>query len=142
MEAKQSMVLVERHIEAMKARDEQTFAAHYHEEAVVRMAGVPRSLGGVIEGRQRIVENFRQQAPSAFVLHQMFGDDTHVCVIAKVTNTLEGTEFLRGSDRPFTTFECVSYRIEGGRIREQTTYVNWLDAYVQAGLVDLEPLKA
>ncbi len=142
MDAKGSMELAERHIEAMKARDEQTFAADYHEDAVARMAGVPRSLGGVIEGRQAIVENFRRQAPSTFVLHQMFGDETHVCVIAKVTNALESTEFLRGSDQPFTTFECVIYRIERGRIHEQTTYVNWLDAYVQAGLVDLEPLKA
>lgn len=131
MDAKGSMELAERHIEAMKARDEQTFAADYHEDAVARMAGVPRSLGGVIEGRQAIVENFRRQAPSTFVLHQMFGDETHVCVIAKVTNALESTEFLRGSDQPFTTFECVIYRIE--RAYSRADHVCQLAGRVRSG---------
>jgi ketosteroid isomerase-like protein len=142
VDSKRGLELIERHIAAMNARDEHTFGDDYHEDAVVRMAGVPRSLGGVLEGRRQIVENFHRQAPSAFALQQMFGDDTHVCVTAKVTNTVPGTEFLRAGDQPFTTYECVIYRMERGRIREQTTYVNWLDAYVQAGLVDLGPLRA
>jgi ketosteroid isomerase-like protein len=141
MGAKQNMELIEGHIEAIRARDEATYAADYAEDAVVRMAGVPRSLGGVIAGRDRIMENFQHQTPGTFEVHQMFGDDAHVCVVAKVTNTLGGTELLQGSDQPFTTFECVVYRIKDGHIREHTTYLNWLDAYVQAGLVDL-PLKA
>src|SRR5713226_10619277 len=101
MGAKKNMELIERHIEAMRGRDEQTYAADYAEDAVVRMAGVPRSLGGVIEGRDRIMGNFQRQTPGPFEVHQMFGDDTHVCMVAKVTNTLGGTEFLRGSDQPF-----------------------------------------
>jgi hypothetical protein len=32
------------------------------------------------------------------------------------------------------------FRFEDGRVKEQTAYVNWLDAYVQAGLVDLGSL--
>ena len=46
----------------------------------------------------------------------------------------------RGSDREFTTYECVVFKLDAGRIKEQATYVNWLDAYVQAGLIDLAPL--
>jgi ketosteroid isomerase-like protein len=94
----------------------------------------------VVQGRQAILENFRGQTPGSFKIHHLFGDDTHVCVVAKVTGTLAGTDLLQGSDQPFTTFECVVYRITDGLIREHTTYVNWLDAYVQTGLVDL-PLK-
>jgi hypothetical protein len=95
----------------------------------------------VIDGRDRIMENFRRQTPGPFEVHKMFGDDTNVCVVAEITNTLGGTEFLRGSDQPFTTFECVVYRIKDRHIREHTTYLNWLDAYVQAGLVDLDPAE-
>ncbi len=32
--------------------------------------------------------------------------------------------------------------MEGGRIREETVYMNFLDVYVQAGLVPLESLTA
>ena len=32
------------------------------------------------------------------------------------------------------------YRLENGRVAEQTTYVNWLDAYVQTGMLDLAQL--
>ena len=55
---------------------------------------------------------------------------------------MTGTQSLRGDNMPFTTYECVVYRIDDGRIAEQTTYANWLDAYVQSEMIDLEPLRA
>ena len=70
----------------------------------------------------------------------MFADDSHVCVVAGVTTVLAGTRFLRGNDQPYSAFECTTYRIGAGRILEETTYVNWLDVYVQTGLVDPKSL--
>jgi hypothetical protein len=40
--AKKYIELVERYLDAIRARDERTYAADYAENAVVRMAGVPR----------------------------------------------------------------------------------------------------
>ena len=47
-----------------------------------------------------------------------------------------GNQFLRGADSSYTTYQCTLYRIVGGKIAETTTYVNWLDPYVQTGIVD------
>ena len=33
-----------------------------------------------------------------------------------------------------------SRRIEGGRVAESTAYINWLDPYIQMGLVDASNL--
>jgi ketosteroid isomerase-like protein len=142
MSAKQNLELIERHIEAVRSGDEKTFAADYAENAVVRTAGVPSSLGGTLEGRQQIVDNFRRQIQGVFEVRQMFGDDSRVCVVARVTTNLAGTVFLRGNDAPYSAFECVIYRIVDSRIQEQTVYVNWLDVYVQTGLVELKSLTA
>jgi ketosteroid isomerase-like protein len=142
MRAEENLELIEGHIEAMRSGDEKTFAADYAEDAVVRMAGVPRSLGGVLDGRSQIVENFGRQMPRAFEVRQVFADDSQACVVLKVTTTLDATQFLAGNGEPYTAFECSLYRIADGRIRDQTIYVNWLDVYVQTGLVDLESLKS
>ena len=32
------------------------------------------------------------------------------------------------------------YRITDGKVAESTAYINWLDPYVQVGLVDLSTL--
>jgi ketosteroid isomerase-like protein len=140
MTVKQNLVLIEGHIEAIGSGDQEAFASHYAEDAVVRMAGVPVSLGGVLEGRWQIVDSFRRQPRRVLEVRQMFADDSHVCVVATVTTVLAGTRFLRGNDQPYTAFECTTYRIGAGRILEETTYVNWLDVYVQTGLVDLKSL--
>ena len=140
MTAKENLALIERHIEAIASRDAEAFASDYAEDAVVRMAGVPDSLGGVLKGRWQIVDDFRRQPPRTIEIRQMFADDSHVCAMAKVTSILGGTQFLRGSDHPYSAFECTTYRIAGRRIEEQTTYVNWLDVYVQTGLVELNSL--
>jgi len=34
------------------------------------------------------------------------------------------------------------YRIVGGKVAASTPYVNWLDPYVQVGLVDLRTLTS
>ena len=47
------------------------------------------------------------------------------------------TATFKGSNSQFTSYECVLFRFEDGRVKEQTTYINWLDAYVQTGLIDL-----
>jgi ketosteroid isomerase-like protein len=67
----------------------------------------------------------------------MFGDGEHVCVVGKVNaERFPGNDFLRGVDLPYSTYECVVYRIADGKVAESTTYLNWLDPYVQVGLVD------
>ena len=61
---------------------------------------------------------------------------------AKRSSALKETQFFRGNDRRFTTYQCIVYRIDGGRIQEQVSYANWMDVYVQTGLVDLATLIA
>src|SRR3990172_7045931 len=75
-------------------------------------------------------------------IRTVFADDDHVCAVMKVSGPFAGNQYFRGSDRPFSTYECVVYGLDGGRIREQTVYMNFLDVYVQAGLVPLSSLTA
>lgn len=138
----QQCEFIEAHLEAIRVRDESRYAAAYAEDAVVRMAGVPRALGGVLEGRESIVNDFRDEVPQSFEVRLMFADDTHVCVVAKRSSALKETQFFRGNDRRFTTYQCIVYRIDGGRIQEQVSYANWMDVYVQTGVVDLATLIA
>ena len=92
-------------------------------------------------GGQAIVDQFRGNAGRNVQIKQLSGDDRHVCMVAKVTaDGWPGNEVLRGADWPHSTYECVVYRIENGKVAESTTYINWLDPYVQVGLVDMEAL--
>jgi ketosteroid isomerase-like protein len=118
------------------------YGALLTDDAVFRMAGVPASMGGVTTGRQAVVDQFRATAgDSTFALKQMFGDDKHVCVIGKVAaERFPGNAYLQGADHPYSTYECVVYRIANGRVAESTAYINWLDPYVQVGLVDASNL--
>ena len=43
-------------------------------------------------------------------------------------------QHFRGTGKPFSTYECIVYGLEGGRVREQTVFMNFFDVYVQAGL--------
>ena len=142
MAAKQNLELVEQLQHATREQDYERFADLLAVDAVFRMAGVPAALGGVTSGRQAIVEQFRANAGGGSVqIKQMFGDDKNVCVVAKVTaEGWPGNEVLRGSDRPYSTYECIVYRITNGKVAESTTYLNWLDPYVQVGLVDVNTL--
>ena len=133
---------IEALLAATRDRDEAAFVAAYADDAVVRQSGVPESLGGVLRGRNDIVENFRRQDPAAVDVRFMFGDDTDVCVVGKLSGIMTGTEKLKGNNQPYTTYECTVYRVRDGLIEQQLAFVNWLDPYVQAGLVDIASLLA
>ena len=110
--------------------------------ATFRAAGVPAGLNGVLRGRAAIVEQLRRTGgDSSFEVKQMFGDDRNVCVVGKVTaQRFVGSEHLQGADRPYSTYECIVYRIADGKVAESTGYINWLDPYVQMGLVEASTL--
>ena len=78
-------------------------------DAVFRIAGVPARMGGVVTGRQAIVDQVRRTADdSSFEIKEMFGDDKNVCFVGKVTaERFSGNEHLRGANRPYTTYECI-----------------------------------
>ena len=106
-------------------------------DAVWRMSGVPAGMGGVTTGREAIVDLVRGGAGGSFTVKQRFADDEHVCVVGKITaDQFPGSDYLRGADKPFSAYECIVYRVADGKIAESTAYVNWLDPYVQMGLVD------
>ena len=136
-----NLELVEQLYRALRDRDEKRYGDFYAEHATVRMAGVPRPLGGVLEGRDRIVENLRRHDIESYEVRSMFGDGANVCVIIKLSGAMVGTQFLEGNNQPYTTYECVVYQIENEHIQEQTSYINWMDVYVQTGMVDLTPLR-
>jgi ketosteroid isomerase-like protein len=135
-------VTIEALLAATRDHDEGAFGAVYADDAVIRQSGVPESLGGVLRGRNDIVENFRRQDPARIDVRMMFGDDTHICVVGKLSGITTGTEKLKGSNQPFITYECSVYRFRDGLIEQQLVFVNWLDPYVQAGLVDIASLLA
>ena len=142
MAAKRNLELVEQLQNASRDQDYERFGDLLADDAVFRMAGVPAALGGVTTGRQAIVDQFRANAGGGSVqIKQMFGDDKNVCVVAKVTaEGWPGNEVLQGADQRYSTYECIVYRITNGKVAESTTYINWLDPYVQVGLVDANTL--
>ena len=144
MGSQENIKVVQELMQAFRNRDEKRYGELLAEDAVVRVAGVPRALGGVIQGREQILANFRQQAPAGgeVELRSIFADDNHVCAVQKISGPFSGNQYFRGSDRPFSTYEAIIYELAGGRIREQTVYMNFLDVYVQAGLVPLSSLTA
>ncbi len=141
---KKNIKIVQELQQAVRDSDEQRYGDLLSEDAVIRVAGVPRALGGVTEGREQILANFRQQAAPAgeSEMRSVFADSDHVCAVMRVSGPFSGNQYFRGSGKPFTTYECIVYGLEGGRVREQTVYMNFLDVYVQAGLVRLSSLTA
>jgi len=141
---KKNIKVVQELQQAVRDRDEKRYSDLLTEDAVIRVAGVPRALGGVTEGREQILAHFRQQdAPAADAeMQSVFADDDHVCAVMRVSGPFSGNQYFRGNGKPFTTYECIVYGLEGGRVREQTVYMNFLDVYVQAGLVRLSSLTA
>jgi ketosteroid isomerase-like protein len=142
MGAKENLELIEQMQQAARDQDFDRYGQLLADDATFRAAGVPAGLGGVLTGRQAIVDQLRQTAgTSTFEVKQMFGDDEHVCVVGKVTaERFLGSQHLRGADRPYSTYECIVYRIADGKVAESTAYINWLDPYVQIGLVDVSTL--
>jgi len=144
MDAQQNIKIVQDLQQAIRDRDEARYGQLLAEDAVIRVAGVPRALGGVTHGRAEILANFRQQPPppGQAEIRSIFADGSNVCAVMKVQGPFSGNQYFRGSDKPFSTYECIVYGLEGGRVREQTVYMNFLDVYVQAGLVPLSSLTA
>ena len=143
MGAQENIRIVQDLVQAVRDRDEARYGDLFAADAVIRMAGVPRAVGGVARGREQIVQNFRELgAPSEVQVRTIFADDTHVCAVERVSAPFTGNQYFRGTGKPFTTYQCMVFNIEGGRIREETVYTNFLDVYVQAGLVPLESLTA
>ena len=138
MGAKENLDLVWQLQQAARDGDFDRYGELVADDAVWRMAGVPAGMGGVTTGREAIVDLVsRNTGGGGFEIKQQFGDDEHVCVVGKVTaDRFIGSQYLRSADRPFATYECIVYRITDGKIAESTAYVNWLDPYVQVGLVD------
>lgn len=136
MGAKQNLEIVEELQEAARSGDWERYGELFDENATARLAGVPADLGGVVTGREAIVEFARGGTPQ-FEAKNSFGDDNQVCVISRFASSgFAGNEFLKGGDKPFTTWQCQVFRLEGGKVAEVTSYLNWLDVYVQTGLVD------
>ena len=142
MGAKENVQLIEELQQAARELDFDRYGQLIADDATFRAAGVPAALGGVLSGREAIVEQLRRTAGgSQFEVKQMFGDDKHVCLVGKVTaERFVGSQHLRDADLPYSTYECIVYRIANGKVAESTAYVNWLDPYVQLGLVDVSTL--
>ena len=143
MGAQENIKVVQDYTQAGRDRDEEKLSSLLADDAVIRVAGVPRALGGVIQGRDQILQNFRQQPPPQgdTDLRTIFADDNHVCAVQRVSAPFTGTQYFKGTDKPYTTYQSAVYKLDGGRIQEQTLYINFLDVYVQAGLVDLNSLR-
>ncbi|MCH7577628.1 MAG: nuclear transport factor 2 family protein [Chloroflexi bacterium] len=143
MGSQENIKVVQDLIQANRDRDEARLSQLLTEDAVIRVAGVPRALGGVTQGRDQILANLREQGPAGQAeIRSIFADDNNVCAVLKVSGPFTGSQHFRGSDRPFSTYECIVYGLDGGRIKDQTVYMNFLDVYVQAGLVPLNSLTA
>ena len=141
MGSQENIKVVQDLIQADRDRDEARLSQLLTEDAVIRVAGVPRALGGVTQGRDQILANLREQGPAGQAeIRSIFADDNNVCAVLKVSGPFTGSQHFRGSDRPFSTYECIVYGLDGGRIKDQTVYMNFLDVYVQAGLVPLNSL--
>ncbi|MFB3093217.1 MAG: nuclear transport factor 2 family protein [Dehalococcoidia bacterium] len=143
MGSQENIKTVQDLIQANRDRDEARLSQLLTEDTVIRVAGVPRALGGVTQGRDQILANLREQGPAGQAeIRSIFADDNNVCAVLKVSGPFTGSQHFRGSDRSFSTYECIVYGLDGGRIKDQTVYMNFLDVYVQAGLVPLNSLTA
>src|SRR5437867_9570604 len=91
MGREQNLELVKNLLDAVGHHDEKRYAEAYADNATARMAGVPSGLGGLIEGREAILENFHRQRPETFNLHLVFGDDDWVCASGKRSTDLATT---------------------------------------------------
>ena len=142
MSAKTNLELVEELQRAARDGDSERYGELIADDVVFRMAGVPDALGGVTRGREAVLEQIRATAGAGQMdVKTVFADDDNVCVVGKLSaERFVGNAYLKPKDVPFSTYECVVYRIEDGRIAESTAYVNWLDPYVQIGLVDAASL--
>lgn len=135
----ENIELVKRLTKAKEMQDFDTYAAGLAEHAVFMMAGVPEELGGILRGRDAIIDEFRRtKGNSHWKTSDMFGDDNHVCVVGKTTvRHMAGSESIKELHQGYVTHECVVYWIEDGLVVKFIAYINWLSAYIQSGALDL-----
>jgi ketosteroid isomerase-like protein len=139
MGAKENLAVVDALQQAFTNRDWDAYGELLADDATFRMAGVPSALGGVTRGRDAVVAMMRNnsEGDGSFEERQRIADDNNVCIIGKVgAPRFRGNDFLRSAEKPFSSHECIIYRIEDGLVKETTAYLNWLDVYTQVGLVD------
>jgi len=136
---KENIELIKRLTEAKEKQDFKTYAAGLAEHAVFMMAGVPEEIGGVLRGRDAIIDEFvRTKGTSHWETSAMFGDDGHVCVVGITTvERMAGTKAIKALDRGYTTDECVIYWIEDGLVVKFMAFINWMSAFIQSGAVSL-----
>lgn len=143
MGAKENLAAVEQLREAITAGDRSKIDEVLAEDCTMRMAGVPAGLGGVVKGRDAIANFYAGNVNNPADIKSEFADDNNVCVVTKMQGTqFPGNEHLKGGGAPFTTYGCAVYAFRDGQIAEMTNYVNWLDVYVQSGVVDVGALLA
>ena len=142
MSAAGNIKLMQEMMAAARDRNEDRYLACFADYVVIRAAGVPKALGGVTQGKNQIRENFRNAQPAANPpqVRTIFADEGHVCLEERVSSNFNGTAFFKGSGKPYTTYQCIVYEIEDNRIKSSTAYINFLDVYVQAGMVDVSTL--
>lgn len=129
--------------QALADSDFETAAGFLGDDAVLRVAGVPRSLGGLFEGKEQIVNLWKSNPAFNFDIRKIFGDDTDVCLLQKVSaDTFQPGQYLKGSDKPFSEYQALVFRVDGGKIAEITQYTNWMSVYTQVGLLDMSALTA
>src|SRR3990172_12413711 len=113
MGAQENIKVVQEAMKAFRNRDEKRYSELLAEDAVIRVAGVPRALGGVTQGREQILANFRQLPdPGEAEIRSIFADDNHVCAILKIGGAFSGNQHFRGSGKPFSTYEAMVFDIQ------------------------------
>lgn len=144
MGAKQNVAVIEQLLEAQRVRDWKTYGALLTDDCVMRIAGVPRELGGVTEGKDAIKSFFENASGDTTLdVRQVIADDNNVVVIQKLAaSSFPGSEIFKGSKNPYATYECVVYRLANNRVVDSTAYVNWADVYVQTGVLDIDTMLA
>ncbi len=83
MGSQENIKVVKDLIQATRDRDEARLSQLLTEDAAIRVAGVPRALGGVTQGRDQILQNFREQGPppGEVEVRSIFADDNNVCAV-------------------------------------------------------------
>lgn len=139
MGAKQNVAVVEQLQEAQRSRDWAAYAALLADDCVFRMAGVPAALGGTTKGKDAVRAFFESGPANTKVdIRQVIADDNNVVVIQKLSaSSFPGSEVFKSADSPYSTYECVVYRLANNKVVESTAYVNWADVYVQTGVLDV-----
>jgi ketosteroid isomerase-like protein len=121
----ESLSLVRDHLHFLVRQDEERYLAAYDPSCAIRFAGMPRRGGGVLQGVDQVRQNFREMAAhdTQAEVRELFGDGTNVCAVVRSRGVMRG--------RAYETTQCHVYRLESGRIQEETVYINYLDVFVR-----------